>query len=356
MAIVLRKAMILSLLASSLLLTGQCTRVQLQAESLKGLMAGKAQVSDADEVDDAKHSSSEPTLREIWTQQLESAQTKWSVERPNSKPTWTPKCTELLGFSTTELPYAKFGTPLPSYPTLVSGGFQGADVLFGDAAANAGHVVVHILGPFNSATSKAAINQHLCRLEPAQLDNDKVHQQWSDVMAKRDKNWQEQDYMSLRNLFQVQDVDAVYAVATRLPAEEQPEVPIPMDIGGGTGLAAQAYINRLGPNGMSIRRIPAKCIDNDCVIKGKLWLFDDCIHTEKWKGCLIDEKTNKKWSKWNFETQEWNPLGDNESPNELPGAEQQLRYAGIGGRFINPAGNIAIGKLYDPKYEHTPSA
>ena len=124
---------------------------------------------------------------------------------------------------------------------------------------------------------------------------------------------------SRRNFVQVINADCVFAVAYRLnPAADTPT----LDIGGGTGLAVQMYIDRFEPRGTE----PAE----EC----ELYLYDD--GAPGWAGCLKDPATHRKWSRWDCLRESWVPL---DSPPKLPTRAKRgdgtILYAGIGGTRLD---------------------
>ena len=70
-------------------------------------------------------------------------------------------------------------------PRMLSGASPGADTLFGAAAARAGHVVVHFLGPNNEPSETAAREQadSLCRVQRATIEHPSVTAALRDAAA-----------------------------------------------------------------------------------------------------------------------------------------------------------------------------
>lgn len=217
-------------------------------------------------------------------------------------------------------------------PMLLSGASVGADTIFGTYALQSGHNVVHFLGPRNEPSAEAVAQQAstLYRLCDELLDGDAVSADFERVGAARllGKNadfsagileWRD----SRRNILQVRSADTVYAVGYRMnPSVETPG----LDIGGGTGWACQAYVDRFGEGG---GEDPKQC---------RLFFYDD--GAPAWPGCMKDKATHRRWSSWDAVCHKWIPMSC--EPPTPSG-----RYAGIGATIVDPEhGAAAIGKLY----------
>ena len=249
--------------------------------------------------------------------------------------TWPPEVPELLARGA--FVPKKVNSAMPSV-VLLSGASEGADTLFGEAAQRAGHGVLHVLGPRNTPSDDAAVGQakYLVNVSDSLLDGDLVSPAFERAAAERGifpdggafgtlEDWRD----SRRNFLQVAGADCVYAVAYRLkPSDEAPS----LDIGGGTGLAVQLYVDRFEPRGPE----PA----SSC----KLFFYDD--GAPNWDGCLKDPATHRKWNKWNPLMDAWEPL---ERPPLLPKTADagSVLYAGIGSTLLDPDyGAHAIAGLY----------
>lgn len=262
----------------------------------------------------------EPSTPPVWRQNNAS----W---RPEDEEGWGPGTAEALVSGTF--------APANHKVVMLSGACDGADTLFGEAALKLGHGVIHVLGPRNEPSDEAMVGQAntLLKVSDEFLDGELVSPAFERAAASRgifpakDENDEGGMYGTLddwrdsrRNFVQVVSADCVFAVAYRL--NPGPNVPA-LDIGGGTGLAVQMYVDRFKPRGPE----PAE----DC----ELYLYDD--GAPGWGGCLKDPATHRKWSWWNPVTDSWVPL---DSPPKLPKRSPRgsgpLLYAGIGGTRLDP--------------------
>ena len=223
----------------------------------------------------------------------------------------------------------RYRHPTEEPPLCLSGACEGADEFFGCMAPSVGHLVAHVMGPRNvpsemcaSAQSHALYNVSDELLHDAQIDA--AMQQ---AIAKRAgvasnmNGWLED---SRRNYLQVCCAEACVCVSYRNKASE--EVVSKLDIGGGTGYAAQWYVDRFQPTGPEE---PAHC---------HLYLWDD--GNPSVPTCLIDPATHHRWNRW--EDERWVPLADGEGP---PLSNFRV-YAGIGATRLSEAGLAAIRDLY----------
>ena len=217
-------------------------------------------------------------------------------------------------------------------PRMLSGASPGADTLFGAAAARAGHVVVHFLGPNNEPSETAAREQadSLCRVQRATIEHPSVTAALRDAAAARLKPlpdaWAEEWYDSRRNFLQVRRADAVFAVGYRQPSDDPP-----LDIGGGTGFAVQFYVDRF-----RAARDARSGLGGEPADRCKLYFFDDS--SPGWSGCKVVPRTHKKWSAWDVRAQAWVPLSGKPPP---PAGT----WAGIGGTRLSADGERAITEL-----------
>jgi hypothetical protein len=255
---------------------------------------------------------------------------------------------------------------------LLSGASDGADTLFGKMALRHEHAVVHFLGPRNEPSGEAAQTQAeaIYRVPDEVLDRRDVTSAMQRALsaricsdtgadaapelqeaaraAARDalvEEWRD----SRRNLLQVLRAHRVYAVAYRMPLDAAPSENPPfkrprLDIGGGTGIACQMYVNRFAGGA----REDSIGSDGAVRVKGcedtslcELYFYDD--GTPGWSGCLIDPKTHRRWNRWDARSGEWVPFEHSEAPPKPYG-----RYAGIGGtKLQTDYGAAAICRLYE---------
>jgi len=264
-------------------------------------------------------------------------------------PPWPPEAAEALarGIFPNGVPQL-----VPPPLTMTSGACDGADSLFGAMAKGAGHDVLHVLGPRNEPSEDCA------KIEPSVLLNVKddlldgplvgpffegaclrrkippAGEEGADVEAPYGTlvDWRD----SRRNFLQVRGATAVYACAYRMhPSAVTPT----LDIGGGTGLASQMYIDRFEPIGPE----PASAC--------RLYFYDD--GAPGWDGCLKDPKTHRKWNAWDALKSEWVPMEEPPSLPSVPEAGTEasadvLTYAGIGATRLDPDFGVkAIQNLYN---------
>ena len=237
-------------------------------------------------------------------------------------------------------------TVQPLAPVLLSGASPGADTLFGEQALRGGHQVLHVLGPRNDPSDEAAQAQaqQLLRVDDKLLDGPVVSGPFTAAAKARGiskptrhipqggangtlDEWRD----SRRNMLQVSGAQAVFAVAYRL--NPSPQTPV-LDIGGGTGLACQMYVDRFQPRG--------KADASAC----RLYFYDD--GAPGWDGCLKDGATHRRWNRWDPLRSSWIPL---EAAPPKPGRRTDdsspAVYAGIGATRLDPEyGEKAIRALY----------
>ena len=229
----------------------------------------------------------------------------------------------------------------PTGAVMLSGASDGADTVFGEVAAHSQHRVLHVLGPRNTPSDEAKASQPhtLVNVDDSVLDGPLVDAAFVAAAAARGigvsdgaalpngtlEEWRD----SRRNYLQVRGAHSVFAVAYRLnPSDTTPA----LDIGGGTGLACQLYIDRFEPRGSE----PASAC--------RLYHYDD--GAPGWNGCLKDPATHRKWSMWEAISESWMPL---DTPPTLPHADtgSHVLYAGIGGTRLDvDHGAQAIRDLY----------
>ena len=218
---------------------------------------------------------------------------------------------------------------------MLSGASPGADTLFGAAAGRAGHRVVHFLGPTNEPSEAAAREQarSLCHVKKATIEHATVSGALRAAAVARLKPlpdaWAEEWYDSRRNFLQVRRADAVFAVGYR-----QPQSDPPLDIGGGTGFAAQFYVDRF-----RAARDAQSDLGGEPADGCKLYFYDDS--SPGWSGCKIVPQTHKKWNAWDVRAQAWVPLSGKPPP-------PTGTWAGIGGTRLSPDGERAITALLAP--------
>jgi len=221
---------------------------------------------------------------------------------------------------------------------LLSGATAGADASFSRGALCAGHEVIHLLGPRNTADEAVLREQPQCvyRVSDALLEGQVVSHAFERVLAQRCKPGTSYDSDRAawrdvrRNFLQVCHADAVYVVAYR--TEGQPG----LDIGGGTGWACQFYLNRFS------RAEPPTGACN-------LFFFDD--GSNEAPGCLIDPATWRRWSRWSLGSQSWEPMA-----GRPPVPAGLSKYAGIGSSFLSEHGEDAIRLLFNSDSSHTSSS
>jgi len=226
---------------------------------------------------------------------------------------------------------------------LLSGACDGTDTIFGDCALEAGHSVAHFMSPedveWTSARAKALQSDWFYLIGNDLLGGAKVTLALEKAVehrvlkTQRTADLKEKVAASIakRNYVQVRRASAVYVVAWRIAegmdaltgrnpvgTDETPK----LDIGGGTGWAAQWYVDRFDDGGED----PAHC---------RLYLFDD--GGPPW--ARRDEATLKKWNVWDIRTHSWKPIGG------MPPRPSGL-YAGIGSTLLSEEANARIRALY----------
>ena len=110
-----------------------------------------------------------------------------------------------------------------------------------------------------------------------------------------------------------------------------------LDIGGGTGFAAQFYLNRFNPD-VNVFTLCGSEDPETC----KMYFYDDS--DENWDGCSIHYETLHKWSVWNIYSDEWCPL------ENLPPKPSGV-WAGIGSTKLSAKGKEAIKNVLNQKCE-----
>ena len=181
---------------------------------------------------------------------------------------------------------------------LLSGGAQGADAAFGEAAITAGHQVVH--WSFNGHKTNV---DHVYMLNDEQLHAADPHINIANKSLLRTFP-SKKDYTNnliRRNYYQVKWCESVYAISSFKNDSSM------LKVDGGTAWAVQMYVDR--------------------------FLFDQ----EPFKLCklyLFDQKSNE-WYQWN---KIWTRIDKPPRPDGV--------YAGIGTRELTDAGLAAINSLY----------
>ena len=223
------------------------------------------------------------------------------------------------------------GSPIGAAPLMLSGASEGADTAFGRCALAAGHTSAHILGPRNVPSAECVSSQAdaLYRVGDELLDSEEISaalERASRLRLGASSRMSGDLRDSRRNYLQVRRAELCLCVAYRLPPSA--EAPA-LDIGGGTGWAAQWYADRFRPRGAED---PSLC---------QLYLFDD--GDPSWPGCHVDERTHRRWSKWCVEEGAWSPLAKGELP---PRPATARVYAGIGSTVLSTEGEQAIAALF----------
>lgn len=181
----------------------------------------------------------------------------------------------------------------------LSGGAEGADVVWGAAAEAVGHEIVH--WSFNG--HKADTEWYLCELNTDQLRvadpflelaNKSIHRRWpsSNIMVNN---------LLRRNFYQIYWSDSVYAVSSFTNDTSV------LKISGGTAWACQMFVDRWLYTTPHLTSIP-------------LYFFD---------------QISKNWYTW---TGQWNMI-------DLPPRPSGV-YAGIGSRKLTDEGRQAILSVY----------
>ncbi|CAE8589722.1 unnamed protein product [Polarella glacialis] len=181
---------------------------------------------------------------------------------------------------------------------LLSGGLIGVDTLFGEAAAAAGHLVVHWVAPSTRVSKRAQEldgGGSLCRLGPEALGHPKVLAALDrcakircgaasfEELCSKSSAYRERAENLQRCFFQVARASAVYVVAHRPAVADDAGLPR-MDLTGDLGWAAQMYIDRFEPFGD----------ENNSLLR--LFLFDDAAAGSPEH--LNDVTTARRWSFW----------------------------------------------------------
>ena len=177
-------------------------------------------------------------------------------------------------------------------------------------ALRAGDDVVHCLGPGTAPSEVARCEQaaSLHAVKKELIEHPTIVAALRDAATARGESDVSAWYESSRNFLQVRRVCAVYAVGYRAPD------PAPaLDIGGGTGFAAQFYVDRFRPKVDSDSGLGGESVDQ-C----QLYFYDD--GTPGWAGCCGGN------------AQEMVQVGDHDGGRQCgsPPRPSGL-YAGIGG-------------------------
>lgn len=219
-------------------------------------------------------------------------------------------------------------------PLCFSGACEGADQRFGACALQAGHTVAHLMGPRNVPSKECVATQadSLFNVPDALLDDPIITAALEKAVVVRagiGSRIHGELRDCRRNFLQVRQAEAVICVGYRLRPSETEKTPV-LDIGGGTGWAAQWYVDRFQPSGTED---PSGC---------HLYLWDDS--DPGWDRCLVDPATHRRWSRWRGE--KWVPLALGEHPPALGSLQM---YAGIGATILSAGGEAAIRALYAPR-------
>lgn len=180
----------------------------------------------------------------------------------------------------------------------LSGGADGADIVWGMAAETAGHEVVH----WTFAGHKSNAN-YLCELNDSQL---RIADHYLELANKSlQRKWPTKsptvNNLLRRNFYQVYYSDRVYAVSS---IKEDNSL---LHITGGTAWACQMFVDK--------------------------WLYN--THTSTKPGLYIFDQISNNWYEWNGQ---WHQIN-------LPPRPEGI-YAGIGSREITDAGTQAILNVY----------
>lgn len=181
----------------------------------------------------------------------------------------------------------------------LSGGASGADYAWGLAAQNANHNVIHwSFQGHRTSDPSSTIVLSKAKLEIANSFLERANQ---NLKRKWPTSNQFVNNLLRRNYYQIQDVDAVYAVSN---LEESKTM---LNISGGTAWACQMYVDHW-------------LYDRDDFDQCKLFLFDQ-------RSC--------KWLSWKWG---WEEIKFPPTPLGV--------YAAIGTRELNDAGLNAICRAY----------
>lgn len=234
--------------------------------------------------------------------------------------------------------------PLPECDCNITGGSNGADALGAAQSIARGHDVAHLMAANNELGLQAKGQEEFIVAVPeAVRSHPKLDAALREAMAQRglaltDESVREWD-ASKRNALQAWAVEVVYAVCYRAPMP--PGCASEANIGGGTGVMHQFFINRTGPY-------------NDATGRGgedpsgtelSFYLFDDTPVTADGKspafpGAQLHPETHRRWNQWDGRNRTWIPM------QTAPPAPSG-RYALVGGTRLSTFGETAIARLFE---------
>jgi hypothetical protein len=201
-------------------------------------------------------------------------------------------------------------------PCQYTGGAQGADNYFAMWGKNAGHRVIVISFPGHSHCKDVVPDTEVREMSQHELETAMPHVIQAGRRLNRPVPRNEEPWKLIhRNYFQIDQVDAVYAVSEFVPKSASTD-PLSVSIETGTGWTCQMYVDRLlreGATPNDDRPLP-------------LYFFDQ--KDKEWTAPFLISPTEIEW-------REYDP----------PSPEGQIRYAGVGTRKINANGRTAIMEL-----------
>lgn len=188
----------------------------------------------------------------------------------------------------------------------LSGGAEGADLVFGTLAATAGHKVVH----YGFEGMKSKVPLHILDKEQLQQASVHVHQAASFLQRQPPRRGYVTKLIQ-RNFFQVNTATSIYAVTRWNLIDAESKITQEGNLGGGTGWAVAMAIALQVPN---------------------VYLF--AIERAQWYRYSYEPET-KGWQRI--------------EPGSVP--PPSGRYAGIGSRDLGEVGQKAISDLYMKEVE-----
>jgi hypothetical protein len=231
-------------------------------------------------------------------------------------------------------------------PTLLSGACDGADTRLATAALGKNQKVVHLMTnssiPPNESTI-AGQDAFICTIPGEDTaraidDDPRVAAALEETAVQRNEDiseWKPKSRRAThRNWFQTRRAQSVYVVGYRAPLVPSfkildGEKGFPdLDIGGGTGWAAQFYANRF-----TEEENPTTEVGGEDDSRFKLYFFDDS--NPDWKGNQVYPETHNRWNEWIPQKGRMTPLEGKWQPLPgLPPAPSGV-YAAIGGTIIS---------------------
>mmetsp|Transcript_90292 Transcript_90292/g.258151 ORF Transcript_90292/g.258151 Transcript_90292/m.258151 type:complete len:295 (-) Transcript_90292:155-1039(-) len=239
------------------------------------------------------------------------------------------------------------GEPLPECDCNITGGSNGADALGAAQSIACGHDVAHLMAANNELGAQAkGQEQYSVTVPEAVRNHPKLNAALREAMAQRGlelteasvKEWD----ASKRNALQAWGVETVYAVCYRAPMP--PGCASEANIGGGTGVMHQFFINRTRPYNDATGRGG----EDPPGTKLRFYLFDDTPVTADGKptfpGAQLHAETHRRWSQWDGRKHTWIPM---QTPPPAPSG----RYALVGGTRLSTFGETAITGLFEGCFE-----